>query len=99
MRRSSCRSKSFEREAEGERKLNRVISREREKVAEKRNIPKHIRRNQQEVVKVGVRGKWVFNEFVLLFNGVAVSCAKGASQALSLHVSHLSFVFPPREAV
>ena len=31
MRRSSCRSKSFEREAEGERKLkvNRVISRER----------------------------------------------------------------------
>ena len=36
MRRSSCRSKSFEREAEGERKLNRAINKERENGGEKK---------------------------------------------------------------
>ena len=44
-------------------------------------------------------GSGYLMNFFCHFNGVAVSCAKGASQALGLHVSHLSFVFPPREAV
>ena len=75
MRRSSCRSKSFEREAEGERKLNRVISRERERRWRRKETSQNI---SGEINKKWSKWEYVGSglSFFLPFNGVAVSSAK-----------------------